>query len=100
MATEGTTPLQLLTLAEAAKRLGLCSKTLSKLIARGKVVPIYPTGSSKPRITTLELERYIRAEQTEAWDAQEIQEAAIRQQFSLIQGRAASATRKRKAARV
>lgn len=93
------TDLQLLTLPQAAEKLGVSTSTVERLIKRGALVPIRPTGG-KPRLTSLELERYVRDAQQRAWAAEEALQTEIRSIFSHGGSRAESATRTKRKARV
>lgn len=88
------TDLQLLTLPQAAEKLGVSTSTVERLINRGELVPIRPTGG-KPRLTSLELERYVRDAQQRAWAAEESLQSEIRSMYSLTGSRAEMKKRKR-----
>jgi excisionase family DNA binding protein len=52
---------KLMTKPEAAEALGVCLRTLDKLIARGSLKAIKPLGTRLVRITADELQRFIEA---------------------------------------
>jgi excisionase family DNA binding protein len=93
------TDIQLLTLGQAAKQLGVSVSTVERLIKKGSLIPIYPTGG-KPRLTRLELERFVTSTQRQAWEAEETLQDEIRLIFNPDRGRASTASRNKKVVRV